>query len=278
VRQDVTKIIPSWALLKKYLPLSLRCSTIGVFIGALPGAGGDIAALMAYDHAKRTTKNPSRPFGEGAYEGIVAPETANNAAVPGEYIPMLTLGIPGDAVTAVIIGALYIHGLKPGPMLMIETPHLFWFCVGNLFLANCFLLPMGLSGIRIFAKIVETPKAILMPLILVLSAVGTYAIENNPTHIYWMLGFGVLGYFLKMYGYQVGPVILGIILGPLIDVSYRRAMISASDDPLQFLGEFFTSPVSIVLVAALAITVLSQTALWGRITGTGKRAGGYAES
>ncbi|MBK7742994.1 MAG: tripartite tricarboxylate transporter permease [Betaproteobacteria bacterium] len=277
VRQDVTRIIPSWALLKKYLPLSLRCSTIGVFIGALPGAGGDIAALMAYDHAKRSTKNPSRPFGDGAYEGIVAPETANNAAVPGEYIPMLTLGIPGDAVTAVIIGALYIHGLKPGPMLMIETPHLFWFCVGNLFLANCFLLPFGLSGIRIFAKIVETPKAILMPLILVLSAVGTYAIENNPTHIYWMLGFGVIGYFLKMYGYQVGPVILGIILGPLIDVSYRRAMISASDDPLQFLGEFFTSPVSIVLLAALAITVLSQTALWGKLRGTGKRAGGYAE-
>ena len=139
---------------------------------------------------------------------------------------MLTLGIPGDAVTAVIIGALYIHGLKPGPMLMIETPHLFWFCVGNLFLANCFLLPFGLSGIKIFAKIVETPKAILLPLILVLSAVGTYAIENNPTHVYWMLGFGVLGYFLKMYGFQVGPVILGIILGPLIDVSYRRAMIS----------------------------------------------------
>ena len=93
---------------------------------------------------------------------------------------MLTLGIPGDAVTAVIIGALYIHGLKPGPMLMIETPHLFWFCVGNLVLANLFLLPMGLSGIKIFAKIVETPKAILLPLILVLSAVGTYAIENNP--------------------------------------------------------------------------------------------------
>ncbi len=148
VKQNVSKILPSWALLKKYLPLGLRCSSIGVVIGALPGAGGDIAALMAYDHAKRTTKNPSRPFGEGAYEGLVAPESANNAAVGGAYIPMLTLGIPGDAVTAVIIGALYIHGLKPGPMMLIETPHLFWFCVGNLTLANVFLLPMGLSGIR----------------------------------------------------------------------------------------------------------------------------------
>ena len=267
VKQNVRKILPSWDLLKKYLPLGLRCSSIGVVIGALPGAGGDIAALMAYDHAKRTTKNPSRPFGEGAYEGIVAPESANNAAVGGAYIPMLTLGIPGDAVTAVIIGALYIHGLKPGPMMLLETPHLFWFCVGNLTLANIFLLPMGLSGIRIFAKIVETPKAILLPLILVLSAVGTYAIQNNPVDIYWMLGFGVLGYFLKMYGFQVGPVILGIILGPLMDVSYRRAMISTGDDPLAFLGEFFTSPISAILAAALAATILSQTTLWARLTG-----------
>jgi putative tricarboxylic transport membrane protein len=175
---------------------------------------------------------------------------------------MLTLGIPGDAVTAVIIGALFIHGLKPGPMLMIETPHLFWFTVGNLVLANLFLLPLGLTGIRIFAKIVETPKAILLPLILVLSAVGTYAIENNPVHVYWMLAFGVIGYFLKMYGFQVGPVILGMILGPLIDASYRRAMISVADEPLAFLAEFLTSPISAVLVIALAFTLLSQSRLW----------------
>ncbi len=267
VKQNVEKIMPSWALLRKHLPLGLRCSSIGVVIGALPGAGGDIAALMAYDHAKRTTKNPSRPFGEGAYEGLVAPESANNAAVGGAYIPMLTLGIPGDAVTAVIIGALYIHGLKPGPMMLIETPHLFWFVVGNLTLANIFLLPLGLSGIRIFAKIVETPKPILLPLILVLSAVGTYAIQNNPVDIYWMLGFGVLGYFMKMYGFQVGPVILGIILGPLMDVSYRRAMISTGDDPPAFLGEFLSSPISAILTAALALTILSQTTLWGKLTG-----------
>ena len=236
-------------------------------VGALPGAGGDIAALMAYDHAKRTTKNPSRPFGEGAYEGIVAPESANNAAVGGAYIPMLTLGIPGDAVTAVIIGALYIHGLKPGPMLMIETPHLFWFCVGNLTLANIFLLPMGLSGIRIFAKIVETPKAILLPLILVLSAVGTYAIQNNPVDIYWMLGLRRARLFPEDVRLPGRPGDPGHHPGPLMDVSYRRAMISTGDDPLAFVGEFFTSPISAILVAALAATILSQTTLWGKLTG-----------
>ena len=267
VKQDVSKILPSWGLLKRFLPLSLRSSAIGVVVGALPGAGGDIAALMAYDHAKRSVKNPSRPFGEGAYEGLVAPESANNAAVGGAYIPMLTLGIPGDAVTAVIIGAMYIHGLKPGPMLMIETPHLFWFTVGSLTLANCFLLLFGLTGIKLFARIVETPKPILLPLILVLSAVGAYAINNNPADVYWMLAFGVFGYFLKMYGYAVGPVILGMILGPMMDKSYRQAMISAESQVGPFVAEFFTSPLSAVIAAALALTVLSQTAWWRRWRG-----------
>ncbi len=264
VKQNVSRIIPSWGLVLKYLPLSMRCSVIGVLIGALPGAGGDIAALMAYDHAKRTVKNPSRPFGEGAYEGLVAPESANNASVGGAHIPMLTLGIPGDAATAVIIGALYIHGLKPGPLLMIETPHLFWFLVGSLTLANVFLLIFGLTGIRLFAKIVEIPKPILMPLILILSSVGAYAINNNPVDVYWMLGFGVIGYFLKMYGFPVGPVILGLILGPLMDRSYRQAMIGAQDNVLVFLGEFFTSPLSATIVFLLALTLLSQTPLWRR--------------
>ena len=267
IKQNVSKIIPSWGLLKKYLPLATRTSTIGVVVGALPGAGGDIAALMAYDHAKRTVKNPSRPFGEGAYEGLVAPESANNAAVGGAYVPMLTLGIPGDAVTAVIIGALYIHGLKPGPMLMIETPHLFWFIVGSLVLANLFLLVFGLTGIKIFAKIVETPKPVLLPLILVLSAVGAYAINNNPVDVYWMLGFGVLGYFLKMYGFQVGPVILGMILGPIMDRSYRQAMASSGEDVGVFVTEFFTTPLSAILLACVVLTVVSQADWWKKLRG-----------
>nr|WP_196242155.1 tripartite tricarboxylate transporter permease [Azospirillum oleiclasticum] len=267
IKQQVSRIVPSWKLVKRFLPLSLRSSALGVIIGALPGTGGDIAALMAYDQARRTVKNPTRPFGEGAYEGLVAPESANNAAVGGAYIPMLTLGIPGDAVTAVIIGALFIHGLKPGPMLMIETPHLFWYTVGNLTLANIFLLIFGLTGIRFFTRIVECPKGILLPLILVLSAVGTYAIQNNPVDIYWMLGFGLFGYFLKMYGFEVGPVILGIILGPLMDVSYRRAVISVEDSFPAFLWDLVSNPLTAALTLALAALLLAQTpvaSLWKR--------------
>jgi putative tricarboxylic transport membrane protein len=153
---------------------------------------------------------------------------------------------------------------------MVETPHLFWFIVGSLTLANIFLLIFGLSGIKLFAKIVETPKPILLPMILVLSAVGAYAINNNPVDVYWMLGFGVIGYFLKMYGFQVGPVILGMILGPMMDKSYRQAMISAEGHVGQFVGEFFTAPLSAIILAALCLTVVSQTGWWKRLRGRGQ--------
>ena len=262
IKQKIDRIIPKFSDVKKYLRLALRASGIGTIIGALPGTGGDIAALLAYDDARRTTKNPDVPFGQGCKEGLVAPEVANNAAVGGSFVPMLTLGIPGDAVTAVIIGALFIHGLKPGPLLLVETPHLFWFTVGNLALANIFLLIFGLTGIRVFTKIVECPKAILISLIIVLSAVGTYAIQNNPSHVYWMLGFGVAGYFLKTYGFQVGPIILGVILGPMMDSNYRRAMIGARGDVSTFLWDFVSHPISLVLSVAFALMLLSQTPLW----------------
>jgi putative tricarboxylic transport membrane protein len=262
IRQTVARVVPAWADVRKHLGLGLRSSAIGTGIGALPGTGGDIAALLAYDHARRSTKNPEVPFGKGAKEGLIAPEAANNAAVGGAFIPMLTLGIPGDAVTAIIIGALFIHGLKPGPLLLVETPHLFWFIVGNLTLANVFLLVFGLTGIRVFTRIVECPKAVLIPLILVLSAVGAYAISNNPVHIYWTLGFGVLGYFMKVYGFQVAPVILGVILGPMMDSNYRRAMIGARNDVGTFLLDLVTNPISLVLSVALLMLLLVQTPLW----------------
>jgi putative tricarboxylic transport membrane protein len=277
IKQKIDRIIPRWSDVKRYFALAMRASGIGTIIGALPGTGGDIAALLAYDHAKRSTKNPEVPFGEGAKEGLVAPEAANNAAVGGAFIPMLTLGIPGDAVTAVIIGALFIHGLKPGPLLLVETPHLFWFTVGNLTLANIFLLIFGLTGIRIFTRILECPKGILIPLIIVLSAVGTYAIQNNPVHIYWMLLFGVIGYFMKTYGFQVGPVILGVILGPMMDANYRRAMIGARGDIGTFVWDFVSHPITLILTIGFIVMLVSQTPLWSRLMARiARRRGGEA--
>jgi len=256
VRQEVKKIIPSLELVFKYMSLTLKSSIIGTFIGALPGTGAEIAALIAYDRAKRSTKNPSTPFGEGAYEGLVAPESANNAAIGGAFIPMLTLGIPGDSATAIFIGALYIHGLKPGPMLMIETPYIFWFIVISLFISNIFLLIFGLTGIRMFCKITEIPKKVLIPLIIVISIVGAYAINNNFEDVWWAIGFGIIGYILKMYNMQVGPIILGIILGPLIEVSYRRAMLQAHNNLITFIFNLFKSPISIVILIFMVFMLI----------------------
>ncbi|MCZ8376994.1 MAG: tripartite tricarboxylate transporter permease [Beijerinckiaceae bacterium] len=264
VRQQINRIVPSWSTITKYLPLSLRCSGIGVIIGALPGTGGDIAALMAYDHAKRTTKNPEVPFGEGAREGLVAPETANNAAVGGAFIPMMTLGIPGDAVTAIMIGALFIHGLNPGPMLMIDKPDMFWFIVGALTLANVFMLIFGLTGIRFFVKVVETPRSVLIPVIILLSIVGAYAVKSSLVDVYWMLGFGVLGYFMKLYGFQLGPVILGVILSRLLDDNWRRAIISDQESLPMLLKGIVTSPLSLVLFSAVLFILLAP--LWRKVT------------
>ncbi len=277
IKQKVDRIIPHISDVKRYFALAMRASGIGTIIGALPGTGGDIAALLAYDHAKRSTRKPEVPFGEGCKEGLVAPEAANNAAVGGAFIPMLTLGIPGDAVTAVIIGALFIHGLKPGPLLLTDTPHLFWFTVGSLTLANVFLLVFGLTGIKVFTKIVECPKAILIPLIIVLSAVGTYAIQNDPAHIYWMLLFGVIGYFMKTYGFQVGPVILGVILGPMMDENYRRAMIGARHDVGTFLWEMVANPITLFLTIAFLTMLASQTPLWQRLRASLRKLRGERE-
>lgn len=262
IKQKIGRIVPSWGTIRKHLPLSLQTSSIGVIIGALPGTGGDIAALMAYDHAKRVTKHPDVPFGEGAIEGLVAPETANNAAVGGAFIPMMTLGIPGDAVTAIMIGALFIHGLNPGPMLMIDKPDMFWFIVGALMTANFFMLIFGLTGIRVFTKIVEMPRVVLIPLILLLSIVGAFAVNNSITDVYWMLGFGVLGYFMRHYDYPLGPVILGVILSRLLDDNWRRAIISEREDLGQFLYGVVTSPLSLVLFIAVIMIFVSQTPLW----------------
>ena len=276
IKQDVSKIIPSWRLLSQHLYLIIKCALIGIGVGALPGTGGDIAALLAYGHARRSVKKPSRPFGQGAYEGVIAPETANNAAIGGAYIPMLTLGIPGDAVTAVIIGALYIHGLKPGPMLMIDTPHLFWFSTGCMLIANVFLLIFGLSGIKIFAKIVEIRKGLLLPIIIMISVIGTYAINNSIYDVYWMLGFGMFGYFLKMYGFQTGPVILGVILGPLMETGYRQGMQDQHNTIVGFISQLVLNPLSLVLTLSIVFIILGQTQFWAKARGQLWRSHGSA--
>ena len=166
----------------------------------------------------------------------------------------LVLG--GFAIIASIIGALFVHGLRPGPLLLTETPHLFWFTVGNLALANVFLLLFGLAGARAFARIAEVPRAVLIPLILVLCTVGTFAIRNSMADVAWMAAFGVAGYLLRLYGFQAAPIILGMILGPLMDASWRRTVISAGDSVAEAAVEAAGSAISLVLVAAIVFVLL----------------------
>ena len=257
VKQNVSEMRPPKSILLKMIPLSLRSSLIGTVVGALPGAGGDLAALMAYDAAKRTVKNPEVPLGEGAYEGIVAPESANNAAVGGALIPMLTLGIPGDSVTAIMIGALSIHNIRVGPMIMSTQPKLFSTLAIMLLVGNVFLLIFGLTGIRIFSKLVEIPREILMPLIMVISIIGSYSIGGNVIDIVWTVVFGIIGYFMKCYDYPGGPLVLGLILGPNLELNLRRAVMSAGSVG-GMIVDIFTSPFSLVLVVLLGLIIFSQ--------------------
>ncbi len=262
VKQNIGKILPSKATTLKHLPLTLRSSVLGVLVGALPGAGGDIAALLSYDFAKRTVKNPEAPFGEGTVEGVIAPESANNAAIGGAFIPMLTLGIPGDAITAVMLSAFTIHGLRPGPNLITSNPDLFWLIIVCLSFASVFLLLFGLTGIRLFVKIVELPKSVLMPIILVLSVIGAFAVRSNMYDIFWMFGFSIAGYLLKRFDYPVGPVILGIILCNLLENNFRRIVV-LEQSLFGVFSTIFKSPLSIVLFAL--IVLMSASRIWSSV-------------
>jgi putative tricarboxylic transport membrane protein len=251
----------------KQIPLTLRCASIGTVIGAIPGLGGEIASIVAYDHAKRTVKNPSRPFGEGAYEGVLAPETANNSCVGGALIPLLTLGIPGDAVTAIVLGVLFIHGIRPGPLVFNQQGCFFAVIVLAVVLAHLAMLGLGLSGNKPLANVVKIPTSILMPMVIVLSVVGSFAVQNRIFDIYVMLVFGIIGYFLKKGDYPIGPLVLGIILGNMADGELRRTL-ALFDGKLH---RAFAGPISLTLIVLILFTVFAQSNLIKQIFKFGKK-------
>ena len=225
VKQEVPKrIVPPLRTMLKHLPLTLFSSVLGIFVGALPGAGGDMAALLGYDAAKRTVRKNTVPFGEGAVEGLIAPETANNAAIGGALIPMLTLGVPGDAITAVLLGALSMRGVSH-LSLQSARPDLYLLILAALILSALFLLLFGLTGIRLFVHMLRIPKGLLMPIILMLCAVGAYAINANVYDVLLMVGFGMLGFVLKRFDYPVAPVVLGLILRTLLETNAVRVVL-----------------------------------------------------
>lgn len=229
----------------------LWSTVIGVWIGIVPAAGGSIANVLAYDQAKKISRH-SEKFGTGHYEGIIASEASNNACTAGALVPMLALGIPGDAVTAVMLGALVIHGVQPGPQLMTNpaTAGLAWAVIVAYLVADFLMRQIQFWGMSIFARLVFVPYHVLVPGILVLASIGTFVLNNRVFDIGVMLGFGVLGYWMVKHGFGLPPFVLGFLLGPIAEVNLRRAL---QTDP-SFLT-FLTRPISAVLLAFAAVSV-----------------------
>lgn len=229
----VTNIIPKKEDLKAIFRISPITGFIGTMIGIIPGAGADIGAFVVYNVAKGMAKEPEK-FGEGSIEGICGPEGGNNGVTGGALIPMLTLGVPGDAVTAIMIGALTIQGLTPGPMLFETNKVLVYTIFIGMLVANILMCVCGFAGIRVFSKVLSVPKVILTPIIFALCIIGSFAMKNSLFDVWVMLIAGVVGYFLSKAKVPTSPAILGLILGPMAEKNFRTALLKSGGDPSVF--------------------------------------------
>lgn len=228
-----------------------KSSIIGVIIGILPGIGATTAAMVSYSEAVRSSNHPEE-FGTGIPEGIAAPETANNAAAMGTIIPLISLGIPGGATTAVLLGAFVMHGLQPGPMLITKAPDLVYTLFIALLIGNALILVMSKPFIRVFTKIINVPYSVLGPLILIFCIIGTYAVNNSVFDIWIMLLFGLLGYLFEKIKFPLSTIVLGLVLGPLAESEFRRSLEMSNGD----LSIFFTRPISFGLLILAAIAFI----------------------
>lgn len=251
VKQKVGRVLPTLSDLKTIWATVLRSGIIGTFIGIIPGAGGDIGAFVAYNEAKRFSKRPEE-FGNGIPEAIAAPEAANNGVTGGAMVPLLTLGIPGDAVAAIMLGALIMQGLQPGPLLFKDHGPLLYTIFAGFLMANVFMLILGLAGIKLFTKIISIPSTILTPVIFLLCIVGSFAINNNLFDVYVMLISGVIGYFMEKFEFPASPVVLALILGPMAERELRKALIMSEGS----VSVLFTRPISAVLLLLATLTLM----------------------
>jgi len=242
----LSDVITSFKMLFEKPILFIRSGVIGTMIGALPGVGPDIAAWVSYDAARRASKEKEK-FGKGSYEGVIASETANNAATSGVFIPLLTLGIPGCAVSAVILGGIQLHGFRPGPLFFFENTEFVYFVCGILLITNIIMMIEGIFLTNILVKVLELKVGVMMPIIIVLSIIGSYAIHLRVFDITIMLMFGFLGMIMNRFKIPIAPTALGIILGPIADLSFRRGLMAGGFS----IAPFFTRPISMFLVIVL---------------------------
>ncbi|MDR1862781.1 MAG: tripartite tricarboxylate transporter permease [Treponema sp.] len=257
VTAKISGVLPSWTDIKTIARSMVTGGLIGTFIGAVPGAGGDIAAFVSYSEAKRTSKHPEK-FGTGIPEGVAAAESANNGCTGGAMIPMLSLGVPGDSNTAVLVGAFIMQGFQPGPMMYVEHLDIVYAVFASMIVANIAMLVVGMGGVKIFARVISLERKLLIPAILVLSLVGSYAINRNMFDVFFALAMGGVGYLLQKYEFPLSPILLALILGPMSESNLRRFM--QIDD-----GRFwkiFTKPICVIFIllaaGSLVTSVINQ--------------------
>jgi len=257
VAERIKKLLPTWSDWKASFAPILRGSGLGFILGIVPGGGPITASFMSYAMERRIAREPER-FGKGAIEGVAGPESANNAAVAGSMIPLLSLGIPSNPITALLLGALIIQGIQPGPLFITQRPDLFWGVVAAMYIGNVMLLVLNLPLIGLWVQMLRIPYRFLFPIIVLLAMVGTYSANKNVFDIWVMLGFGVLGWLLRKLEYDIAPFVLAFVLAPLLEQSLRQSMTMSVDGAMIL----FQRPVSAGLVAAslllLVLMVIRQ--------------------
>ena len=256
VEAKIKNLLPTRADWAASIAPILRGTGLGFFLGVLPGGGSLISSFASYAMEKKLSRHPER-FGKGAIEGVAGPEAANNSATAGAFVPLLTLGIPSNAVMALLLGALIIFGVQPGPRLVVEHPQLFWGVVASMYVGNVMLLVLNLPLIGMWVQILKVPYPILFPLILLFCLIGAYSLTNSSTEVAIMLCFGVVGYFFKKLAYEPAPLILALVLGPMMELSFRQSL-AMGDGNLLF---FFSRPISAVFCGISILLLLSPLAL-----------------
>jgi TctA family transporter len=248
----ITTLFPSKDDFKRMVAPILRGTALGSMLGILPGGGAALASFGAYTLEKKVSKN-SAEFGKGAIEGLAGPESANNAAAQTSFIPLLTLGIPPNAVMALMVGAMTIHNIQPGPQVMTSNPTLFWGLIVSMWLGNAMLVILNLPLIGIWIKLLTVPYRYLYPAILVFCCIGVYTVNNSVFDVFMTAGFGVLGYVFIKLGCEGAPLLLGFVLGPMMEENFRRSLLLSRGD----FSVFFTRPISLgLLLAAAALVVI----------------------
>jgi TctA family transporter len=250
--KDVTGLWPTKTDFREAWPAVLRGTALGSVLGVLPGGGALLSSFASYTLEKKITRQPSVPFGQGAIQGVAGPESANNAGAQTSFIPMLTLGIPPNAVMALMVGAMTIKGIQPGPQVMTSNPELFWGLIASMWIGNAMLIVLNLPLIGIWIKLLSVPYRFLFPAIVCFCGIGLYTLNNNNFDIFVAAGFGVLGYLFHKLGCEPAPLLLGFILGPMMEENLRRALLLSRGD----WGTFVTRPLSAALLVAAALMIL----------------------